>query len=420
MKLSGWQLIDKLGFCCATAKHIGYCTMGVVLLSTTGNCWNSTGNTKSWFLPHCTGSSEAKGPEYFSKPPFIACPPLRAQAQHTARPIATWSCPHQLCEVSKSFTNSEAVKAITAPVQSLCLGSTLVSSPPCLPLWVPWAAWVYTCLPLVSHSGCLGIPQSSEPTSLLDGNRTTSQQRPDWWSTDSPVLKPCVIMGDSSKGQWDSSVRVAEIVPLLSSRGYCTVCSTHRHWKRAAWQWEPTRLCWVASTCTKKCLLAWTLKQLEADTVNCSLAKGHSDLCFDTHGTSDVSFGGFMYIIWIDMSCLRNISCHELPKVVLFVVKVSWEIISWFCWGGSSGGTAAPSPFACSDGRWPTWAAGFSSNELAAGCWLRSLMQLRAISSSTGTPLNMPNRGRPKIGYRYGSQITCLPQVRSNSPPWRR
>ena len=29
-------------------------------------------------------------------------------------------------------------------------------SPPCLPLWVPWAAWVYTCLPLVSHSGCLG------------------------------------------------------------------------------------------------------------------------------------------------------------------------------------------------------------------------------------------------------------------------
>jgi len=35
----------------------------------------------------------------------------------------------------------------------------------------------------------------------------------------------------------------------------------------------------------------------EADTVNCSLAKGHSDLCFDAHGTSDVSFGGFMYII---------------------------------------------------------------------------------------------------------------------------
>ena len=29
-------------------------------------------------------------------------------------------------------------------------------SPPCLPLWVPWTAWVYTCLPLVSHSGCLG------------------------------------------------------------------------------------------------------------------------------------------------------------------------------------------------------------------------------------------------------------------------
>ena len=29
-------------------------------------------------------------------------------------------------------------------------------SPTCLPLWVPWAAWVYTCLPLVSHSGCLG------------------------------------------------------------------------------------------------------------------------------------------------------------------------------------------------------------------------------------------------------------------------
>ena len=28
-------------------------------------------------------------------------------------------------------------------------------SPPCLTLWVPWAAWVYTCLPLVSHSGCL-------------------------------------------------------------------------------------------------------------------------------------------------------------------------------------------------------------------------------------------------------------------------
>ena len=26
----------------------------------------------------------------------------------------------------------------------------------CLSLWVPWAAWVYTCLPLVSHSGCLG------------------------------------------------------------------------------------------------------------------------------------------------------------------------------------------------------------------------------------------------------------------------
>ena len=44
-----------------------------------------------------------------------------------------------------------------------CLGPhefTLVSSlsPPCLPLWVPWAAWVYTCLPLVSHT-CL--PQLS-------------------------------------------------------------------------------------------------------------------------------------------------------------------------------------------------------------------------------------------------------------------
>ena len=43
---------------------------------------------------------------------------------------------------------------------SLHLGAlgrmSLHLSPPCLPLWVPWAAWVYTCLPLVSHSGCLG------------------------------------------------------------------------------------------------------------------------------------------------------------------------------------------------------------------------------------------------------------------------
>ena len=31
---------------------------------------------------------------------------------------------------------------------------SLPLSPPCLPLCVPWAAWVYTCLPLVSHSGC--------------------------------------------------------------------------------------------------------------------------------------------------------------------------------------------------------------------------------------------------------------------------
>ena len=29
-------------------------------------------------------------------------------------------------------------------------------STPCLTLWVPWAACVYTCVPLVSHSGCLG------------------------------------------------------------------------------------------------------------------------------------------------------------------------------------------------------------------------------------------------------------------------
>ena len=46
------------------------------------------------------------------------------------------------------------------PHLSLTLGAlgrmSLHLSPPCLPLWVPWAAWVYTCLPLVSHSGCLG------------------------------------------------------------------------------------------------------------------------------------------------------------------------------------------------------------------------------------------------------------------------
>ena len=46
------------------------------------------------------------------------------------------------------------------PHLSLTLGAldrmSLHLSPPCLPLWVSWAAWVYTCLPLVSHSGCLG------------------------------------------------------------------------------------------------------------------------------------------------------------------------------------------------------------------------------------------------------------------------
>ena len=38
----------------------------------------------------------------------------------------------------------------------LCPACPPLVSHTCLPLWVPWAAWVYTCLPLVSHSGFLG------------------------------------------------------------------------------------------------------------------------------------------------------------------------------------------------------------------------------------------------------------------------
>ena len=64
---------------------------------------------------------------------------------------------------------------------------------------------------------------------------------------------------------------------------FCHHCST---------QWEPARLCRAASTCTKKCLLAWTLKHQRLILSIVVVAKGHSDLwrynvifCFNAHGT---------------------------------------------------------------------------------------------------------------------------------------
>ena len=71
--------------------------------------------------------------------------------------------PHDFASVAGFASHSECLgpREFTlvsplSPTLSALGRMSLHLSPPCLPIWVPWAAWVYTCLPLVSHSGCLG------------------------------------------------------------------------------------------------------------------------------------------------------------------------------------------------------------------------------------------------------------------------
>ena len=93
------------------------------------------------------------------------------------------------------FTLLPLVSPLSLPLGALGRMS-LHLSPTCLPhlsptlVWVPWAAWVYTCLPLVSHSGCLG-PHEFTLVSQLSPTPVFHTCLPLWvpWVALSPTLR---------------------------------------------------------------------------------------------------------------------------------------------------------------------------------------------------------------------------------------
>ena len=76
---------------------------------------------------------------------------------------------------------------------------------------------------------------------------------------------------------------VTEIVPLLSSRGYCTILFHSLALEEGCMAMGAYTSMSSCFHLHKEVFARLNRETAEADTVNCSLAKGHSDLCFDAH-----------------------------------------------------------------------------------------------------------------------------------------